>query len=256
MTDIKSTLKTSYLLPPTSYLKFKKRFTLIELLVVIAIIAILAGMLLPALGKTKAVSLTMECISKQKQFALADINYANDWNDYLAPARDQALMPTGRKQFYLWSYLGLPKTAADFTSYATLPLLDCRAPRYDKDGILVPPYTKNWGTFVFNSSIAVSYNKSGTITVKTPTLSSLKAPASLVESADRYYGGDYGHLTITQNFADWRYVPVANRRYCEVEYRHDGERAVMSFIDGHAETVRADKYYSATYPRWADIRLK
>jgi len=109
-----------------------KGFTLIELLVVIAIIAILAGMLLPALSKAQQKASGTKCMNNMKQFQLMWLFYAEEYDGKIVPCRswviggapDSASIQNG----WLWAFTkteALYKCPGDKTTNVRSVAMSC-----------------------------------------------------------------------------------------------------------------------------------
>ena len=96
-----------------------RAFTLVELLVVIAIVAILAALLLPALGKAKIKAQAISCMNNTKQLTLSWLMYAGDNDDKIAPVTQSDYSNGGNLNTWKVQWCGGTMRTVSNPSYST-----------------------------------------------------------------------------------------------------------------------------------------
>ena len=192
-------------------------FTLIELLVVIAIIAILAAILFPVFARAREKARQTSCLSNLKQWGVAWLMYAQDYDEVLGGALHYAY---GRTPAYLWWYEVLQPYAKNDQMYY------CPSEPSQKPG-----YGFNWRGVGYQIGRADRLTQ-GYMYTGLP-LAKIVSPSELVMMADCYYYNNYdtGSGTITFSLG---YIYQEANRYPDLCGRHN-QGNNFNFCDGHAK---------------------
>ena len=206
------------------------RFTLIELLVVIAIIAILAAMLMPALGKVKGQGHKAFCSSQLKQIGVSYMMYRQTFNDYVPRYGNNHYNGATNMNWsaLMWSVKLLNKEN-----------MICPAkPNHtadSKDPAKAPDIYSDYGIPYDEGTIGDSkpYGKN-------PNLSKVRYPSLLFNAMDsrmssQSHAGRTGHYIITRIFRG----AAGNDAYGYPDARHDKSTNILYF-DGHVNNVKCD----------------